>query len=476
LIVCTSDAISTTSGGNPATCDVGTWATSTLASDLATSTATYTTTGEESCDETCAWYAFVCDNDSSNQKCSSSSQGSGDSGSPFNVNHAPTFTGISNSGSVNPGASITFTATSSDSDTVGGNDQVKLVVCKTSGLSGTSCDGGSSDTYCTSTLAASNPNCSGTAPIPSEGSENYYPYIFDNHDLAASGGSQGQVQTFTVGNVAPVVSSVQLNGGDSITLLNENATTSISVAATITDNNGCSDIDSGDNDSYVDLYRSGVGRASCDSNGEDNDNSCYAIVDCDAPSGCEGGDDLDVSVTCSVALQYHADPTDTGASYPDENWIATVVGKDEALSGEANSSGVELNSFVALNVTSSIDYGSLEVGQIANSTNLPQSVTVSATGNTGLDVEISGSAMTDGANSITVGSQKYATSSIQYQNGAELSASVVELEANCSKTTASSSPATQSVYWGLQIPNKTLTGSYSGTITFGAVKAETADW
>jgi len=447
LVVCSSDAISTTTAGNPATCDVVTWGTSTLTSDLATSTATYTTTGSEGCGEICAWYAYVCDNHSTNQKCTAASQGTGDSGSAFYVNHVPAFTAITPTSAV-PGGTVTFTATASDPDTSGTADTVKLVVCKTAGVTGTSCTG---DEYCSSSLTASNPTCDGTVPIPAEGSQNYYPYVFDSHDMAAAGSIHGVVDTYTATNAAPVVSSVSLNSGNAITLTTESSTTDISITATITDNNGCADIDSGANDSYVDLYRSGIGRSSCDANAEDDNNNCYAEVDCSAPTGCEGGSDLDVAITCTVPVQYHADPTDASTVYAAENWTATVVGKDEALDHEANAAAaVELNSFSALDVTSAIDYTSLNVGELADATVLPQSVTVTATGNTGIDVE--------------------------YQNGTALTTSVAELELNCAKTTITGSAATSTVYWGLQIPDKTITGSYSGTITFGAVKGESANW
>ena len=474
LVVCSTDAISTTTGGGSATCDVATWGTSTSTTDLATSTATYTTTGSEGCGETCAWYAYVCDTHATNQKCTAASQGTGDSGSAFYVNHAPAFTVITPTASVAPGGTVTFTATASDADTSGTADTVKLVVCKTEGVTGTSCTG---TEYCSSSLTASNPTCDGTVAIPAEGSQNYYPYVFDSHDMAATGSIHGVVDTYTATNVAPVVSSVSLNSGTAITLTTESSTTDISITATITDNNGCADIDSGASDSYVDLYRSGIGRSSCDANAEDDNNNCYAEVDCLAPTGCEGGTDLDVAIICTVPVQYHADPTDESTIYVAENWTGTVVGKDEALDHEANATAaVELNSFSALDVTSAIDYTSLNVGELADATVLPQTVTVTATGNTGIDVELSGINMTDSGNTIVVGAQKYGTTAVEYQNGIALTDSAVELELNCAKTTTSGSAATSTVYWGLQIPNKTVTGTYSGTITFGAVKGESANW
>lgn len=167
------------------------------------------------------------------------------------TNTAPTFTNFSNNGPVNPGSNITFSATASDPD---GNN-ITLVVCKTQGVTGTACDGGSGDTWCTSSAVASNPSCVYSVPsVYPDTTYNTYPYIFDSQNEPATGSYQGVLSTFSINNVAPTVSAVTINGGTSISL--ESGTTkAVTLTATVSDNNSCQDVSS----VLGYAYRSGVG-------------------------------------------------------------------------------------------------------------------------------------------------------------------------------------------------------------------------
>jgi hypothetical protein len=108
---------------------------------------------------------------------------------------------------------------------------------------------------------------------------------------------------------------------------------------------------------------------------------------------------------------------------------------------------------------------------------LDKTTTITATGNVGLDEELSGTDMTSGGNTIGVAYQKYALAgSTAYASGTALSTSGTEAELNCLKTTVSGTPATKNTWWGLEIPAGTVSGSYSGTNTIIAIKGETANW
>ena len=48
----------------------------------------------------------------------------------------------------------------------------------------------------------------------------------------------------TVGNTVPVASSVDINSAATSIQLTENTTTTVTIKATVSDNNGCQDIDS----------------------------------------------------------------------------------------------------------------------------------------------------------------------------------------------------------------------------------------
>jgi hypothetical protein len=413
------------------------------------------------------WWAFACDS----QICSSASQGSGNSGSPFKVNHRPSFTAISNNSPKDPGENVTWTATVSDSDDDTYQDQVKLYVCATSGFDPSS--GCSGTQLCASDWTTSNPSCSYSIPIPTpDTTYNAYVYVIDWHNFAASGSQQGANSSYTVDNVAPVVSNVTLNNGDNIDLI-ESSTKDVTVTATVSDNNSCQDIQT----VKTSVYRSGIGWDGCNETNEQNDNYCYALITCTQISGtCTGSNDVDANYTCTVSIWYHADPTDSGTQYPDQNWKNTVIAYDEALSGNTEiSTGVEMNSLVALDVTNSINYGTLAPGQ-ANDTD--RIATVTATGNVGLDVEYSGTDMTSGSNIIPVSQQKYDLTGGKTWDNMDytLSTTPTERELNCQKTTNHSNPATKNTYFRIKIPEGQPTGTYSGTNTFGAVKGEPSEW
>jgi len=466
LIICKTTGYTTTSDGTCASCDGGasdTWATSSATTDNTTSTVTYTTQGGDS--ESNAWYAYVCDANVGSQLCSSASQGTGDSGSPFIVNHSPSFTVASNTSPQDPGISVTWNTTSSDSDTVGGNDTVKLIVCKdNSGITNDECDGGASDTWCTSTYSGSDASCAYTIPIPTDDDASPYAayvYIVDNHYFAATGGSQGTASSYTVNNVAPSISSVKLNMEEDINLIEGN-TTSTQVTGIISDDNGDADISSG----TAKAYRSGVGAVACTSQ---NDNQCYYNLSCNLDSS-DG--DTSRNATCTVSIWYNADPTGANTPWAAENWLATLEGQDDntATGTDETGTSIEIIALSALDIdTGAISYGTIGAGEKRN---VNVTSTVVATGNCALDTNLSGTDMT-GAGTITADNQKYATTTGDYDTtGTALSTGAVEFELNLAKTTNRAATSSKDIYWGLNIPIGKPAGAYSGQNTFGAVKDE----
>lgn len=475
LAICKTDSVTPNNGSAP-TCGGGSWCISTSTASSAQASCSYTALDGDA--ESNVWFAFVCDGNSTSAACSSSNQGTGSSGSPFKVNHAPVFDTIANDGPKNPGENVTWTTSVTtddpDSDTVA--DTVKLLICKTTGISNGDCDGGVSDRWCQSSLVSNNPSCSYSVPTPTvDQAYNAYAYVVDSHNFPATGATQATNSSYTVNNVAPVVSTVTLNGGSNITLT-EGTTTSVAMTATITDNNSCSDLSTVE----ASLYRSGIGYAACDTNPEDNNNNCYAVITCTvagAGNTCDGTADASASYECTVNVQYHADPTDVETLYPTETWKNTfkATDNDAATSNTEISTGVEINSLVGYDVTASIGYGSLDVGQ--SNDPLDKITTITATGNVGLDQELSGTNMTSGPNNIAVGQQKYAlAASTAYASGTALTSSAIEVELNCQKTTVTASNQTKDTWWGLEIPLGTLPGTYTGTNTIVAVKGETANW
>lgn len=266
-----------------------------------------------------------------------------------------------------------------------------------------------------------------------------------------------EIRTASAGNSAPTVSNVVLSGDSAITL-NENATTSVAVTCTATDTNGFSDL----NFATGTIYRSGIG-AGCGA----NDNNCYRIASSSCSfSNCSGNS---CDVTCTAPIQFFADPTDAGA-FSAENWQAHVTATDDAGASGASStsSGVELNTLLALNVTNAVNYGGLDPGDDTGGSN--QTTVVTVTGNAAIDVNLSGTNMTSGGNSISVGNQLYATSTFTYSSCTvctALTTSPSAYEIDLAKPT-STTPVTDSVFWGLSVPSGSRAGTYGGTNTFDA--------
>lgn len=356
LVVCSTSSATARTGQSP-TCAATTWCTSTSTASGSPTSCTHTAViGDASSNN---WYAFVCDSGSS-PSCSSGNPGTGDSGSPFDVNHAPSFTAVSNDSPKDPGGTITWSTTASDSTD---SDNIKLLVCKTTGISGDACDGGAGDTWCSSSSVASNPTCQYSIPsVAPDGANDAYVYIVDAHNFPATGAYQGTNVSFTINNVTPVVSAVTINGGAAINLT-ESTTKAVTVTATVSDNNSCYGSELAT--VYAYMYRTGVGFTGCDTAGEANSNYCYPEVSCTVVGGsCTDNTDASANYTCTVNLQYYADPTDDNTVYPTEFWKDTVEAWDDdgASATSEVSTGVKVNSLTAFDITGSINFGNLGIG------------------------------------------------------------------------------------------------------------------
>ena len=266
----------------------------------------------------------------------------------------------------------------------------------------------------------------------------------------------------TVGNAAPIVSAVALNGGASM-ILTPNATTTVNVVATITDNNGCADINGGT--TTVLLYRSGVTSSTCFTT--PNNANCYVATAFTASSTCAT---TNINTTTTFNIYYFAQSTDASSSYPVQNWIATVIFKDPSnATGSADAPGQEMATLTALNVTtSSINYGTLAASSTTGAAN--QTTTITNVGNSSTTLNLSGTALSSGATSIATSSQHYATSSFTYGGSEQqLSQTPIGVPGFLLTAPTSTSAVSGTLYWGAGIPAGTPLGTYNGTSTFTAI-------
>lgn len=496
------------------------WAVS--ASTTSGTQASAATTTLEAFAESNVWYAWICDDDPVNPRCNAASkQGTATTASPFNVNHRPSFTAYSDDSGKLPGETVTFTATSTDTDSVDVADTMQLHVCSTASFSATSstCNATTLATSTFATLGAGTPTlltATYTIPIPMRDT-NYgaYGYVVDVHGHHASGGQQGVDSVLTVSNATPYVlgGDITLNGGADMTLTVEAAeTTGFELYFDVTDDNSCDDASGNDEviGYEVSVFRSTIGTTSCDTAGEYDANNCYTStvatttwnLACTASStSCTfgvDGTDRTQRFDCTFPLWYIADPTDGGATntvHYATDWSAAVAGVDDDFAtGTLATSSIrqELSSFLALALdTATIPFGALEPGDRTDP--LLATTTIRAVGNVGLDELLSGQSMcgtytsavtcpNSASSTINDNFQVFATSSVTYGNASSSgfvlsSTTPVELEIDIRKSTSTVTQQTGVTFWGIEVPiSITLSGAYTGENTFTAKTAEPADW
>jgi hypothetical protein len=279
--------------------------------------------------------------------------------------------------------------------------------------------------------------------------------------------------TLTVTNSTPVGSNATITNSSPI-VLTEATTTVVTATFTVTDNNGCEDIDSAVTKTTATLYRSNVsGTYACTPNAAE----CYAMS-CtqDALSCTAGGSDLTATYTCTANVQFYADPTDAGSTYSATDWSATITPADNAgASTGGNATGTaEMGSLTAISVTTSISYGALALN--ANTGTTDQTTVVTNTGNRNIDTQVGGYGASSGdgysmtctVGTIPVANEKYSLiASTAY-------ASKTALPTNTSPNTVTTAitkgaSATGNIYWGMGLPATGVGGSCSGKVNFTAV-------
>ncbi len=524
LLVCSTNATPTANnaagpgslGTAPPDCGAGAtkWAVSTATPSDSLATAGTTTTEAAPFGEIQDWFAWVCDDDPSSPQCSVAfSQGTNaTNSSPFNVNSRPVLTAFGNDGPIDPGGTLNFLSTSTDPDSVGGADTLKLVVCQTSTDYSTTTNTCAANFLASTTIGVTaNATTSYTLGlIVRDGTYPAYAFIVDEHGHEAI--ANPIQQDFDVNNVAPTVLSgnIFLNGGlDMDITVPGDETLGFTLDFEVSDANSCVNASAGDEITgfQASVFRSSYGTSTCDTTaGSYDPNYCYPSgappatwnLSCTASTtSCTGPTDDTQLFECTFPLWFVADPTDAGpetpAAFAADSWTAAVAGIDDNFATgtlSTTSSPVEVVSLTALDLLSSeIPYGELAPGD--NTGTLSASTSVLSVGNTGLDQLVSGESMcgtfslatecaVSATSTIPESEQQFATSSLAYNDPSALtlsSSTLQELELDVLKSTSTSSPASGVTYFGIEVPiSITLAGSYEGLNTFVAKTAEAIDW
>lgn len=502
LIVC--DEAGATAGDDAVpTCTGTAWCTSALTDSASQAECTYSTA---SATESNAWFAYACDKlaSASSPGCSSVDQGTGDSGSPFEINHAPDFTvaGVDDN-TPDPNTQVTFTTTASDGDSSGAQDTVSLYVCSTAAFTGGASPACTVDTLCSHLAQTSGPTCNYTSLRP-DGAYGAYTYIVDSHGMVAAG-VQAEDNSLTVNNVAPSITAgtitLKNTGGESTLALTtvNGETEDFIVEFIVTDDNSC---DSNEISSALMHARlSSLAQDACDVDGEDDTDSCYAnaqagtggecVQDTNVDT-CTGTTDTTVGWKCTFPLNYNAEPTVTDSTYAADTWRVAIQATDNnsANSGLVDDEGsVEMGYFLGYSFTAGtpIVYGS--VG--ANSDSSEQTVVLRGEGNVGMDMEVSGgndsnqglcTDWTDqstacSGETLAIGQQVFnLTGAAGWGAGAALTYASSEKDLNVLKPIDSGLTPTKDTYYYLRIPDAQAAGTYTGVDVLMPVTGEFAAW
>jgi hypothetical protein len=140
----------------------------------------------------------------------------------------------------------------------------------------------------------------------------------------------------------------------------------------------------------------------------------------------------------------------------------------EGNTATSSSVSVDLLTLYGLTVnTANIDFGSLSVGSTTGNVNA--TTTIQNTGNTNINISVAGTDLAGTQGTIAVGEIKYATTTFAYGSCAVcqfLTGGATPVVVDLPKPTSTSTPITDDLYWGLNIPNGTSAELHSGTNTF----------
>lgn len=281
-------------------------------------------------------------------------------------------------------------------------------------------------------------------------------------------------QSATVQNAVPTIGSINVAtsslGTDAASLsVVENTTTTFYVHGQASDNNGCNDLDTvGSWD--MDVYRTNVASgANCIL----DNNDCYKNVSTTQLTftACTGAGDSTLTYEWTWSPLYYIDATDAGSSNAGTTWTVGVTAGDESTGFSSTSTDTfEINSLIALNVTSSVGYGTLAL----NADSAQQTITFTNTGNRAIDTNqtASGDMLCDGvgSNNIPVGNAHMSLSTgFTYGTGDQaLTAGSTPLNLTLASRTNDAAPSLKDTFLILRMPSTNIRGVCTNTVTFAA--------
>ncbi len=318
--------------------------------------------------------------------------------------------------------------------------------------------------------SVSNPN------VITKGSRGEWDWVVQNNGAAAatdycfrmvlSDGSVIQytnypkLTTATTANQAPTVDSITISPNPEIDLVADGQKT-VTITATITDNDGCEEVFTDGSITGV-FYDADTVADTCSA----DDNNCYpSLTLTEVGNTCDGAGDYTGDAEVTVDVWFHANPG--------SNWTAKVTATDSSSDSGSNTQTVQINTLNAFKLdVSEINYGTVNPDSVSSQ----QTVLITTTGNTAVDVQLSGDDMTWSGNTILVTQQKYSDSSgFDWDSeGTALTGTPVCYELSTTKPTDNPSNQSETIYWKLKVPTGKLAGGpYTATNDFDVVSDAT---
>jgi hypothetical protein len=430
LAICKTDNISPNNGSAP-TCLGGAWCIGDMTDSSVEAFCSYTTLESDS--NVNQWYGFVCSHSATNSLCSDSSQGNGEGLSPFYVNKPAEILTIS-SGSALPGGTLTWTATIQHSNTIPSMLNAKILVCTTNSLTDGEC---SAHTLCSSTFTnAGEISCTYTVPIPeSAGVKNAFLFVIDPHGLEAAADSNKTLQTYTILNSPPSSLNVLINRGDEITLV-ENGFAQVPVSLSALDNNGASDLKS----IFVSLYKDST-IDNCKKEGQTNYTKCYAHIECMPTQELIPGTSS-VRFECLIPVQFIADDTFRNTS----SWtVGFELNDSQGSYFQESNLETDILEMIGIDIENDVNYLDSKPGIIG------ESINISSTGNTDLNIEISGTAITSKDENIDTYEQRYSQQeNTEFLQGETLLMNPKFVNFSLTKSSSISALSSKKLFFGLE--------------------------
>jgi len=263
-------------------------------------------------------------------------------------------------------------------------------------------------------------------------------------------------------NTPPSVSSVYISSISNTEISNENpivpspgTTKIIYIYGNVSDAEGDATIQS----VTASFFRTSKTSALCDAVNEADPNYCYFST-CTITTG-----DVDTSAhfDCEIPLNYYADATLGSGEFATDDWSVFIQVTD-AQSGVGDNSGfmptTEIGSLVAASVQPSLSWGNLDLGMISTAEN-NAAMTVTQTGNSIVDLSVSGTDMLCSSGSIPVSRVSYVLTDVD--GGIALSETPTIIQ-DFNLPLRTLEPVIQNLFWNISVPENGVGGVCAGSI------------